>query len=311
MLPAERDPRGAVARRVLLVAAVSSLAVVVAASILITSVFSSATASLAARESRAADAPSGKPLTIAIARTAGGPSEWRTYARAIQRMSEATGRPMRVRYTMTRRDVADLLRSHEVDAGFLCTNCFVELADEGGISLVAAPMIAGERMDAAVLVVRDSSPYSSLKDLAGHRVGVTEPPSLAGHTYLYWLADRDGIDVARSLDVVQGESQEHNVKALLTGEVDAVVVNRSQLALWNHADLRIVSTSPEFGMPPFVTGSTVDTETRAAMKRSLLSTPASPRSSRSLVQGFAEVSVADYDFAQQLVRFAARMRDSQ
>ena len=303
-------PRSA-ASRVLLFATISSLVVVAVASALITSVFSSAAPPLVGSAHSAAPSAAGKPLTIAVARTAGGPSEWRAYARAIQRMSEATGRPMRVRYAMTRAEVVGLVESSEVDAGFLCTNCYLELADQPGVSLVAAPRIAGESMDAAVLVVRASSSYTSLGDLGGHRVGVIEPDSLGGHTYLYWLAKQENIDVSRSMVVVCGDSQEQNIKALLAGELEATVVNRSQLALWDCESLTIISSSPEFGMPPFVAGSTVDTATRAAMKQALLGIDPSSGEKGSLVQGFRDVAEADYGFARELSRFSTELRASE
>jgi len=298
------------ATRVLAVAVLSSATVVVLASVLITSVFFTASdAAPAANNSRVSLAAE-RPLTIAVARTAGGPSEWRTYARAIKRMSEATGRPIRVRYALDRSEAVRLVASQEVDGGFLCTNCYLELADDPDVHLIASPRIAGERKDAAVLVVRSGSPYSSLKTLTGRRVGVTDPSSLAGYTYLYWLASREHVDVARSLDVVRRETEEQNVKALLAGEVEAVVVNRSQLALWNHAGLTIVSQSPEFGMPPFVVGSTVDTATRSAMEQALLTMRGSSETPISLVQGFQSVTGADYAFARELARFSTTLPDS-
>jgi len=246
-------------------------------------------------------------MTIAIVRTPGGPAEWRTYARAIKRMSDATGRPMRVRYLQDRREIVELMRTHKVDAGFLCTNCYLDLAG-AGVSLVAVPRIAGENKDAAVLVVRDSSPYTSLKELAGHRVGVIGPTSLAGYKYLYWLADCEKVDVAHSLVVVPGDSEEQNIKALLVGNVDAVVVNRSQLASWGQANLRVIRQSPEFGMPPFVTGSTVSTETRTAMKKVLLSTPPPAEQPHSVVDGFSGAEVGDYEFARELAKFSVSVR---
>ena len=293
------SPNNRTAGRILALAVVSSLAVIALASILIYSVFFSADSSLRTRGPRV-ETPKGPSMTIAIARTAGGPAAWRTYARAIKRMSDATGRPMRVRYVVDRDEVVRLMSSREVDAGFLCTACYLELADEDGISLVATPRIAGKSKDAAVLVVKGSSPYRSLKDLDGRRVGVATPSSLAGYRYLYWLAKREGVDVAQSLIVVRGESQEQNVGALLAGDVDAVFVNRSQLALRDQSDLRIISQSPEYGMPPFVTGATVDTKTRNQMKQALLSMRPSVEQTRAVVEGFSEVTASDYDFARLL-----------
>ena len=225
-------------------------------------------------------------------------------------MSDATGRPIHVRYVQERSEAADLLTTHAVDAGFLGADGYLELEGQAGISLVAVPRIAGESKDAAVLVVRASSSYESLKQINGRRVGVRNARSLSGYTYLYWLASREHVDVARSLILVRADSEEANVRALLSGQVDAVVVNRSQLALWDGADFRVISQSPESGMPPFVTGSTVDTETRAVMKRALLGMHPSDSEPHSVVDGFSEVATEDYAFARELAVFSQTLQAS-
>lgn len=302
MKDAVHEPHGRAAGRILAFAAMSSLAIIVLASFLIYSAFfSNAGYSPQPTEPRTSTAAD-RSMTIAIARTAGGPLEWRTYARAVKRMSDATGRPMRVRYVESRSEIVRLMKSGEVDAGFLCTYCYLELAGSEGISLVAAPRIAGETMDAAVLVVRASSRYRSLKDLDGRRVGVAGPTSLAGYKYLYWLANREHIDTARALTIVPGDTQDQNLRVLLAGKVDAVVVNRSQLAIWAQRDLKIISQSPEYGMPPFVAGSTVDTATRDTMRQALLSLRPSAEQTRAVIEGFSEVTAEDYGFARQLLQ---------
>lgn len=291
-------------RGVLAFAVASSLVVVAIASLLIYNVFFSAGPVAVA----SAETPKGRPIVVAIVRTPGGPSEWITYARAIKRMSEATGRPMRVRYVQERGSITHLIESHQVDAGFLCTACYLDLAEQHDITLVATPRIAGEDKDAAVLVVRSSSRYLSLKQLVGHRVGVTDPTSLAGNAYLHWLAKREGLDVARSFTVVQADTQECNLRALLAGDVDAVVVNRSQLALWDPTEVKVISQSPEYGMPPFVTGSTIDSATRAAMKQALLTMPVSTERPLPAVEGFSAVTAKDYEFARELLRLSTSLR---
>jgi len=297
---AEHDTYRRTTRRVFAFAVISSLVVVVLASVLISAVFFSADTPATAR----AETPQGRPIVVAVVRTPGGPSEWITYARAIERMGEATGRPMRIRYMQERGSIVRLIESHEVDAAFLCTACYLDLDDHQDITLVATPRIAGETKDAAVLVVRATSDHRSLKQLVGHRVGVTDPTSLAGNTYLYWLAKREGLNVARSFTLVQSQTEERNLQALAAGDVDAVVVNRSQLALWSKSEMKVISQSPEFGMPPFVTGSTIDTATRAAMKQALLTMPVSAELPAPSVEGFSASTAADYDFARELMQLS-------
>jgi len=253
----------------------------------------------------------GEALTIALARTPGGSREWRTYASAIRRMGEAVGRPMHLRYVDSRAEMVELLRTGSVDAAFLCTYCYLQVADEPGVTLVAAPVIAGHSKDAAVLVVTADSAYATLADLRGHRVGVTEPTSLAGYAYLRWLATSQGIESADAFILVPRDSQEQSIRALTAGEVDAVVVNRSQLASWQDAGLRVIATSPEFGMPPFVTGRTIDAATRDTMQLALLAMRPSSEVTPTSIQGFVTPVSRDYDFARTLERYAGPMEGAE
>jgi ABC-type phosphate/phosphonate transport system substrate-binding protein len=289
------------ARWLLRFALMTSAVVVVFSSALITSFFVSdrGRTVAATRDTRA----HGKPFIVALARTAGGSLEWRTYAVAISRMGRAIGRPMRVRYVDSRSQMSDLLLGGQVDAGFLCTYCYLQVAGAPGVSLLAAPVIADRTKDAATLVVRSGSRYRSLGDLRDQRVGVIDPTSLAGYAYLLWLADQQGMDTTASLSLVTGGSQEQNIRALLAGKVEAVVVNRSQLASWPTAGLRVLATSPEFGMPPFVTGPGTDATTRDTLQRALLDMRPSAEITPTSIQGFSAPTDSDYTFARVLERY--------
>lgn len=298
-------PRAGRSRRLLWLAIVSSAMIVAISSVLMVSFFAAAPRSTAARPSGTLST-GGEPLTVALARTPGGSLEWRTYADAIGRMGEAVGRPMRIRYVDSRSGMADLLLSGEVDAAFLCTYCYLRVAGEPGVSLVAAPVIAGHANDAAVLVVREDSDYAALPQLRGRRIGVTDPTSLAGHAYLLWLAEAHDLEAAGAFTLVTRDSQEQSIRALLAGDVEAVVVNRSQLASWRRTGIRVIETSPEFGMPPFVTGATVDAATSRLMRAALVSMrPAAQRASTT-IEGFTVPEDDDYAFARTLERHVRR-----
>lgn len=280
-------------------ALLSSAIVVLVSSALITSFFASAMPRTTT-PALDAGAAKGKPFIVALGRTPGGPSEWRTYLSALARVGEAIERPVRVRYVESRSALTRLLLTGQVDAAFVCTYCYLQVADKPGVSLVAAPVIAGRTMDAAVLVVRADCGCRSLSDLRGRRIGVADPTSLAGTAYLLWLADQHGMDATSSLVLVRRDSQEENIRALLRGEVEATVVNRSQLASWPGAGLRVLATSPEFGMPPFVTGPTVDGATRDLVQRALLTMRPSSETTPTSIEGFAAPKSGDYDFARVL-----------
>lgn len=246
-------------------------------------------------------------LVIAVARTAGGPAEWMTYAKAIAQMGTDTGLDIRVRYVPDRRGVVRLFSAHQVDAAFICTYCYLELQGLGLVDAAARPMIDGSPRDAAVLVVSAKSPFRSLLDLGGQKVAVSDGTSLAGHAFLYWLADENGLTAEEFFSaIVRNTSQERNLVELAAGRVDATVVNRTQLARWPATTFRIIGSSPEYGTPPFVVRHDLDPSIRDKLRQALLRAMNAPRATEgSSLSGFVPASPEDYEFPRQLLPYAS------
>lgn len=310
---AQSQPRGPVSTRWLATAVATSLVVVVSGSLLMWSLFrgerpAGPTGTSERKHEGASSAD--RPLVVAIARTPGGPSEWRGYALALSEVQEQLGRPLRVRYVTSRSAALELFRKDDVDAAFVSTYRYIELDRSGEVTLVATPIIDGRSGDAAVMVVAQDSPFHTLDDLRGGAVLLSSPMSLGGHTYLYWLMESKGTTPERYFSSVESTgSQDVNLRRVHEGAADAACVNRSGLSSWPEGEFRIISTSPEYGMPPLVARTSLDAATVSALRQAIASSvvrAALPR--RGALDGFSgEVGADAYWFAELLFNYAQRL----
>lgn len=252
-------------------------------------------------EDAANPTPDGEPITVAIGRTPGGPSEWIAYAAAFAQLQKDLHRPVEVRYSLERSAVAEMIASGEVDVAMISVDTYLRLSDETTVTLIATPEVDGRFLDAAVAVVAADSPFASLDDLRGTRFVVT-PGSLASEAYSTWLlAERHESPETFFGAVHANDAQDEDLLHVAEGKADVAFVRRSALVAWPHGTFRVIAESPEFGMPPLVAGPGVDPETVEDIRTSLESPNTSGAiPSNSALGGFGPVTDADYEFSRTL-----------
>lgn len=240
-----------------------------------------------------------QPLRVGIARTPGGPGEWIAFAKVLARLQRDLGRPVVVRYALSSDDQIELLESGAIDVVLMSTLAYLDVQAAGVVTLVAAPVVLGRRMDAAVIVVADTSSTRRIEDLRGGSFAVS--PDLAGAAFVYWLLEQRGEDPKGFFSATVRGVQDENLIRVSKGEVDATGVRRSALARWPAGMFRVIEESPDLGMPPIVARRSLDESTVAQVRRSLLAASTQgviPQGSA--LTGFRAASDAEYDFARLL-----------
>lgn len=216
-------------------------------------------------------APTEDAIVVVVARTAGGPRTWKSYAQAMAYVAKSTGLHIAVKYAMDAGEMQDLFLSGTADAAFACNSCFIDLQDEGEAVPLVSPLISGVGTDTAVVVVAASSDVQRFEDLQGGSAAVVKPSSLAGNAYLHMLLHERSLDAATFFSrVVVGSSQERNLEDVYKGRIDATAVNRSQLAGLPEGRYRIIVESEPFSLAPFVVSPRVSVDDREAIKAALL-----------------------------------------
>lgn len=246
---------------------------------------------------------SAAPLVIGIGRTPGGAGEWVAYARVFAQLQRDLERPVVLRYALNHPEIERLVAEGEVDIALVPIYVYLKLQESSDATLVAAPSIAEDTRNTAVLAVAADSDHVGLEDLRGGRIVMTRR-SLAGRPFAQWLLLGSGEnidDFFGSID--ESDAQDLDLGDVANGRADAACVSLDALAPWPEGTFRVLVESPTFGMPPVVARAGLDRDTIAQVRRSL-TTVELRRAEHSALSGFVTVSDTDYAFARTLARLS-------
>ncbi len=241
-------------------------------------------------------------LTVAVARTPGGPGEWSNWAKIIRTLSEDLEIPVTVRYLSKEDEAAAIIERDRIDLAFVCAHHYVDLADKGVCEGVCTPVIGGVTTSRAQLVVRKDDPAQSVDDLAGSVFAVSDKSSLGGYAYISYLLKQRGHKTEDYFAELRlGETQEQNLHDVLAGDVRGTVINSVQCASLDLSGVRIIEESEPFGAPPVVVRSDMDPELRQHIADALLGMDMSViLPAGSAIEGFEVLDPAEYEFAREL-----------
>jgi phosphonate transport system substrate-binding protein len=236
-----------------------------------------------------------------------------SYQPLLDYLSRRLGRPVELIQRRTYAEVNDLIRRNEVDLAFVCTRAYVQGRREFGMELLAIPQVHGQTVYHSVVIVRADFPAQRFEDLRGAVFAFTDPLSNTGYLYPNVLLKRLG----ESPDAFFRRtfftySHDHAIYAVAEGVADAAAVDNLVLDYALARDpslqdrLRIIHTSPAFGMPPVVVGPGVRPQIKALLQEILLSMAHDPEGRRALqaleVDRFVLGRDEDYELIRTLER---------
>jgi phosphonate transport system substrate-binding protein len=199
------------------------------------------------------------PLKVAIAAVVSPQGTAESYAPLLEYLSAKLNRPVERVQRRTYAEVNDLLRSGEVDLAFVCTSSFLLGRREFDLQLLAAPQVDGEVVYHAQLIVLAKSPAVSIGDLRGKVFAFTDPTSFTGRVYpTYLLQTLRGQPETYFARTFFTYSHDDAIRAVADGVADGASVDSLVLEFALKRDpelaqqIRIIHTSPPFGMPPVV-----------------------------------------------------------
>lgn len=250
----------------------------------------------------AAPIESASTLTVAVARTPGGPGEWTNWARVIKYLSEELERPVAVRYLSKEDEAAQVIAEEDVDIAFICAHHYLDLRDQGEVTAICTPVMGGASTSRMWMITRTDDPAEGFEDLRGSVVAASDKSSLGGYSYLSLLAAEHDVDLLEFFSEVRlGESQENNMHDVMSGEVRATVVNSAQVLAWDMSQFKVIEESPEVGCPPMVVDENMPDELRERITQVMLDFDSSSvLSGGSFIDGFVALDEADYVYAEEL-----------
>lgn len=251
------------------------------------------------------------PLKVAIAAVISPQGTAESYAPLLDYLSARLNRPVERVQRRTYAEVNELLRSGEVDLAFVCTSSYLMGKREFNLQLLAAPQVNGEVVYRAQIIVPAKNSTQDFSDLRGKVFAFTDPISFTGRVYptylLQTLREQPETFFSRTFFTY---SHDDAIGAVADGVADGASVDSLVLdfALKQTPELaqriRIIHTSPPFGMPPVVVSPDLRPQTRADLETILLNMHLDKDGLAALqtlgYDRFVRVSIEDYQSAEQI-----------
>jgi len=247
-----------------------------------------------------------KPLRVAVAAILSPEGTIDSYGALASYLAERLGRPVEIVQRRTYQEINDLLKSGDVEVGFVCTSAYVAGHDQFGLRLLVAPQIDDQTIYYSELIVPYDSTAESMSDLRGVVFAFTDPISTTGRIYPTYLVEQLGETpetfFARTFFTY---SHDRAIKAVADGVADAAAVDSLVLdyALKRNPNLalqiKVINRSPAFTIPPVVVSPDVTPRQAAELRDLLLSISTDPTGTPVLatlgIDGFVSVDDGAYD----------------
>jgi phosphonate transport system substrate-binding protein len=218
-----------------------------------------------------------RPLKVAIAAVISPQGSAESYAPLLDYLSKKLDRPVERVQRRTYSEVNDLVRREEVDMAFVCTSSYLVGRRDFDMQLLVAPQVNGKVTYHAVIIVPADSPAQSFADLRGKVFAFTDPISFSGRVYPTYLLQQAGETpeafFARTFFTY---SHDDAIQAVAAGLADGASVDSLVLDFALKRDpslqarIRVIHTSPPFGMPPVVVSPNIRPQLRAQLSDTLL-----------------------------------------
>lgn len=251
------------------------------------------------------------PLKVAIAAVISPEGTVESYEPLLKYLEDKVGRPVVLVQRRTYAEINDLIKTGDVDVAFVCTSAFIVGRQEFDMQLLVAPVVNGESFYRSQLIVPVGSGAESIADLRGKVFAFTDPMSFTGRMYPTYMLQNIG---ESPTDFFQRTfftySHDDAINAIADGLADGAAVDSLVLdfALVRDPDLgsklKIIHTSPPFGIPPVVVSPNIRPQQRVELEEIFLSMHQNSQGATALqvldIERFIFVSEELYDTVEEI-----------
>lgn len=252
-----------------------------------------------------------KPLRVAVAAVISPKGNVESYSALLAYIGRKLNRPVQLVQRQTYAEVNDLIKSGEVDLGFVCTSAYVVGQRDFGMELLVAPQVNGETVYYSLLIVPTDSAARSMADLRSKVFAFTDPMSLTGRVYPTSLVKSlDGSPEAFFARIFFTYSHDNAIKAVANKVADGASVDSlvyDYLVAREPAvgqRTRVIHRSPAFGIPPVVVNPNLSPQLKETLRELLLQmiydAEGQPILRNLMIERFVLVSDRIYDSARAL-----------
>jgi phosphonate transport system substrate-binding protein len=252
-------------------------------------------------------------LRVAIAAVISPKGTVESYAPLLRYLEEKLNRPVELIQRRTYMEINDLIAHGQVDMAFVCTSAYIQGHDTFGMELLVAPQVNGKTTYNSLLIVPANSPARSMADLRGKVFAFTDPISLSGRVYPTYLVQQLGSTPEEFFSrTFYTYSHDEAIRAVASGLADGAAVDSLVYAFMLERDpalrekLKVIHTSPDFGIPPVVVNPAIRPQIKHELKSILLEMANDAAAQEVLksigVERFVPISDEIYQSARELMR---------
>ena len=252
------------------------------------------------------------PLRVAIAAVISPKGTLESYSPLLKYLETKLNRPVELIQRRTYLEINDLIEHGEVDLAFVCTSAYIQGHDTFGMELLVAPQVNGKTTYNSLLIVPAASTAQSMEDLRGKVFAFTDPISLSGRVYPTFMVQQLGSTpeefFARTFFTY---SHDEAIRAVANGLADGAAVDSLVFASAVTRDpslkdkVRVIHTSPDFGIPPVVVSPFIRPQVKAELQALLLGMEDDPAAQEALsivgIEHFVLIEDSAYDGVRILV----------
>ncbi|HLB69583.1 MAG TPA: phosphate/phosphite/phosphonate ABC transporter substrate-binding protein [Candidatus Methanoperedens sp.] len=240
------------------------------------------------------------------------------YEEMIRYISKELGGPVKIIQRRSYKEVNDLVKNHEIDLAFVCSGAYIEGRSDFGMKLLVAPQLYGKTTYNSYIIVPVNSTYNSMLELRGRRFAFSDPLSNSGKLYpTYRLSLMN-----ETPESFFGKDEKGRDNYFFTYSHDSsIIAVAEQLAEGAAVDslvfeymketkpeiiskVRVIETSPDFGIPPVVVPEDIDPFLEQRLKNIFLKMNKDDEGRRILsrirIERFVEINDSAYDSVREM-----------
>jgi phosphonate transport system substrate-binding protein len=252
------------------------------------------------------------PLRVAIAAVISPKGTLESYSPFLRYLETKLNRPVELIQRRTYLEINDLIERGEVDVAFVCTSAYVQGHDTFGMELLVAPQVNGQTTYNSMLIVPADSAAQSMADLRGKVFAFTDPISLSGRAYPTYVVQQLGFTPEEFFGrTFFTYSHDEAIRAVASGVADGAAIDSLVFEFVVTRDpslkekVRVIHTSPDFGIPPVVVSPFTRPQVKAELQALLLGMADDPAAQEALtaieIDRFVLIDDSAYDGVRALM----------
>jgi len=214
-----------------------------------------------------------KPFAFAVSAMTSPATTFKHFTEFRDYLAAKLGQPVLLKQRRTYAEINQLLKDDEVSMAFTCTGGFLDGRRAFGLEVLVTPIVKGATTYQSYVIVPKNHSAKTMADLRGSVFAFTDPLSLTGRIYPTATINTMGFKTKDFFKkTFYTASHDKSITAVARGIADAAAVDslifdsNMKIAGSDAHQVKVIHTSPLFGMPPIV----VSPDLRKEKKRLLL-----------------------------------------